>query len=151
MCSISTTKIKTKAMLQLTLISGRGHRSNHRRLTAAGPWFQVGKVPERKKTPESFRCSGVRDSGPRGGLWPTVGAELVLQQWPIVQDQWLATRWEGGAVSLLLHHGRRSRHPSITSVLTRRSSSQQQQQVIRGRILHFLQSQRIGLLKWKFR
>ena len=49
MCSISTTKIKTKAMLQLTLISGRGHRSNHRRLTAAGPSFKVGKVPERKK------------------------------------------------------------------------------------------------------
>ena len=109
-CWIRTT------ILQLTLISGQGHRSNHRHLIA-GPLLLVEEGGRSQSKGVDFqKSSGVRDSGRWGGLGPTVGAEVVLLQSPIVQDQqWLAHRWEGGVhpVSLLLHHGS-SRHPSIT-------------------------------------
>ena len=97
-------------MSQLTLISVRGHRSNHRRLTA-GPWFWVGKkVPEQKgSNPKTFRCQRFWASRrsrtncrsrtrvpaithcPRPVTW--LGATLHGEKGR-----------EGGAVSVLLHH-----------------------------------------------
>ena len=107
---------------------------------------------------KSFRCSGVRDSGRWGGLGPTVGAEVVLLQSPIVQDQqWLAhqpalfmvRRWCPSSLlapspwQLSSSFDHTCRLPTI--LLTTNypySLPSQQQQLIRARFLHFLQNQR---------
>ena len=107
---------------------------------------------------KSFRSSGVRDSGRWGGLGPTVGAEVVLLQSPIVQDQqWLAhhpplfmvRRWCPSSLlapspwQLSSSFDHTCRLPTI--LLTTNypySLPSQQQQLIRARFLHFLQNQR---------